>query len=82
MNRLLGTLFALATLAAIAYAILNAGNYTSMCSAPVAAEVEIVEDELSIEPDTLQLSIASDVVSSQEEVVASDTELLDIPSEE
>ena len=30
MNRLLGTLFALATLAAIAFAILNYGNYTSM----------------------------------------------------
>lgn len=30
MNRLLGTLFALATLAAIAFAILNYCNYTSM----------------------------------------------------
>lgn len=31
MNRILGTLFAIATLAAIAYAIFNAGNYSSIC---------------------------------------------------
>ena len=34
MNRLLGTLFALATLAAIAFAILNYGTYTSICFTP------------------------------------------------
>lgn len=55
MNRLLGTLFALATLAAIAFAILNYGNYTSMVftattDAPVTpadapAEVEIYVDD-------------------------------------
>lgn len=34
MNRILGTLFALATLAAIAFAILNSGTYTSICFTP------------------------------------------------
>ena len=38
MNRLLGTLFALATLVAIAFAILNYGNYTSMCFIPTTEE--------------------------------------------
>lgn len=38
MNRLLGTLFALATLAAIAFAILNYGNYTSMVFIPTTEE--------------------------------------------
>lgn len=55
MNRLLGTLFALATLAAIAFAILNYGNYTSMVftattdapatPADAPAEVEIYVDD-------------------------------------
>jgi hypothetical protein len=55
MNRLLGTLFALATLAAIAFAILNYGNYTSMVFIPTTeepatpadapAEVEIYVDD-------------------------------------
>lgn len=55
MNRLIGTLFALATLAAIAFAILNYGSYTSMVFIPTTeepatpadapAEVEIYVDD-------------------------------------
>ena len=48
MNRLLGTLFALATLVAIAFAILNFGNYSSMCST-----TDAVDSELTIEEETL-----------------------------
>lgn len=45
MNRLLGTLFALATLGAIAFAILNHGNYTSMLSARNIEPAEVVDVE-------------------------------------
>ena len=45
MNRLLGTLFALATLAAIVFAILNIGNYSSMCSALAVESAEVVDSE-------------------------------------
>lgn len=60
MNRLLGTLFAIATIAAIVFAILNFGNYTSMRSAaePTSADadavlseqVEVADDEALTEP--------------------------------
>lgn len=53
MNRLIGTLFALASLAAIAFAILNYGSYTSMCYTPAPTPaVSIVEEEI-VEPDSL-----------------------------
>ena len=45
MNRLLGTLFALATLVAIVFAILNIDNYSSMCSASAVESVEVVDSE-------------------------------------
>ena len=48
MNRLLGTLFALATFVAIAFAILNIGNYSSMCSAPDVEPTDVVEEQLTI----------------------------------
>lgn len=60
MNRLVGTLFAIATLVVIAFAILNFGNYTSMRSAaePTSADadavlseqVEVADDEALTEP--------------------------------
>jgi hypothetical protein len=60
MNRLLGTLFAVAALVVIAFAILNYGNYTSMRSAaePTSADadavlseqVEVADDEALTEP--------------------------------
>ncbi|MBR5595318.1 MAG: hypothetical protein IKW47_03400 [Alistipes sp.] len=54
MNRLLGTLFAIATIVAIVFAILNFGNYTSMRSAaePTSADAapseqtEIIDETL------------------------------------
>ena len=45
MNRFFGTLFALATLGAIAFAILNSGNYTSMLSARNVEPAEVVDIE-------------------------------------
>lgn len=60
MNRIIGTLFALATLAAIAYAIYNAGNYTSICfteeDAPTEEVVEITtEEDIAIESDSVEV---------------------------
>ena len=71
MNRLLGTLFAFATLAAIAFAILNYGNYTSMVFIPTTeepatpadtpAEVEIyVDDTLDPLVDTMTVDAIED----------------------
>lgn len=60
MNRIIGTLFALATLAAIAYAIYNAGNYTSICFteeyAPTEEVVDVIpEHEIAIESDNVEV---------------------------
>ena len=66
MNRILGTIFALATLAAIAYAIMNAGNYTSICftedEVPMEdAVVEVIpEQEMNIERDSVEIVEARD----------------------
>lgn len=55
MNRLLGTLFALATLAAIAFAILNIGNYSSMCFVPdvSTADTQAVEQTITLDSEPL-----------------------------
>lgn len=53
MNRLLGTLFAIATIAAIVFAILNFGNYTSMRSAAEPTEAVEIEREVVVEGETL-----------------------------
>jgi hypothetical protein len=60
MNRLLGTLFAVAALVVIAFAILNYGNYTSMrfaaeptsadADAVLSEQVEVADDEALTEP--------------------------------
>ena len=63
MNRLLGTLFAIATIAAIVFAILNFGNYTSMRSAiePTSADAtpseqtEIIDETLGESADSVDL---------------------------
>lgn len=61
MNRILGTIFALATLAAIAYAIMNVGNYTSICFTEEEVPMEdavmevIPEQEITIERDSVEI---------------------------
>ena len=61
MNRILGTIFALATLAAIAYAIMNVGNYTSICFTEEEIPMEdavmevIPEQEITIERDSVEI---------------------------
>ena len=73
MNRLLGTLFAVATIAAIAFAILNYGNYTSMLQRPEAATItNILEEEEVIEPDSTAQPI--DIVEIATEPINSETE--------
>ena len=61
MNRLLGTLFALATLAAIAFAILNYGTYTSMCATPT--EPATPTDTLEM-VDTLNIVAPLDIATT------------------
>jgi hypothetical protein len=60
MNRIIGTIFALASLAAIAYAIMNTGEYTSICftqeDAPIEEVVEIApEEDIAIERDSVEV---------------------------
>ena len=60
MNRIIGTIFALASLAAIAYAIMNTGEYTSICftqgDAPAEEAVEIApEEDIAIERDSVEV---------------------------
>lgn len=60
MNRIIGTIFALASLAAIAYAIMNTGEYTSICftqeDAPSEEVVEITpEEDIAIERDSVEV---------------------------
>ena len=57
MNRLLGTLFAAATLVACAFAILHSGEYSSMCRHAAAEAAETTEateavDSLFLDLDT------------------------------
>ena len=72
MNRLLGTLFAVATIAAIAFAILNYGNYTSMLQRPEAATITNILEEEVIEPDSTAQPI--DIVEIVSEPINSETE--------
>lgn len=72
MNRLLGTLFAVATIAAIAFAILNYGNYTSMLQRPEAATITNILEEEVIEPDSTAQPI--DIVEIATEPINSETE--------
>ena len=45
MNRVIGVLFALATIAIVAFAILNTGNYRSMC---FTAEEEVASTTIEV----------------------------------
>ena len=51
MNRLLGTLFAIATIVAIVFAILNAGSYTSICATTEPTPVDSVAVESTVVVD-------------------------------
>lgn len=69
MNRIIGTLFTLATLAIVAYAIYNAGKYSSMCfdREPIAPRVEATDVKEAVEevadttavvvPDSVEMEI-------------------------
>ena len=65
MNRFLGTMFAIATLVAIAFAILNFGNYTSMRTPaePASAEADAVLSEQTETTDDETLTEPTDSVA-------------------
>lgn len=66
MNRLLGTLFAVAALVVIAFAILNYGNYTSMRSTSAPASVDaVVSEEIETIVDTTLVEPADSLATEE-----------------
>lgn len=74
INRIFGWLFTLAALAAVVFAVLNRGNYTSMCfnSDSVAEEV-VVEEVDEIEEPVVELLDVEDVAEDDVPVIDADT---------
>lgn len=64
MNRLLGTLFAVAALVVIAFAILNYGNYTSMrfAAEPTSADADaVLSEQVEVADDEALTELADSV---------------------
>lgn len=68
MNRFLGTIFAIATLVAIAFAILNFGNYTSMrsTSEPSSADADVVLGEQAEATEEEALTEPTDSLATED----------------
>ena len=68
MNRFLGTLFAIATIAAIVFAILNYGNYTSMryAAEPTSADADAVLSEQTETTDDETLTEPTDSLATED----------------
>ena len=62
MNRVLGVLFALATIAIVVFAILNAGNYRSMCFTAEEKTTDPVA-EIVIEENIPDAASTEDIVT-------------------
>ena len=67
IKRVLGWLFTLVALAVVAFAVLNRGNYTSMCFDKTESVVNEIEEPVVELPDD-----AVDVVDDAEAVVEAD----------
>lgn len=72
MNRFLGTIFAIATLVAIAFAILNFGNYTSMrsTSEPASADADVVLGEQAEATEEETLTEPTDSLATEDIIPA------------
>lgn len=77
MNRILGTLFAIATLAAIAYAIFNAGNYSSICF-----DKELNSETATQEFTTSECDINTEDEETAEEIKSDSLEVAKLSLEE
>ena len=67
IKRILGWLFTLVALAVVAFAVLNRGNYTSMCFDKTESVVNEIEEPVMELPDD-----AVDAVDDAEAVVEAD----------
>ena len=67
MNRVFGTLCALAIIAVMVFAVLNWGNYTSMCFAVPEPAPEPIIDTATYEPT--ELIIPEDTIPETVEIV-------------
>jgi hypothetical protein len=67
IKRVLGWLFTLVALAVVAFAVLNRGNYTSMCFDKTESVVNEIEEPVDELPDD-----AVDAVDDMEAVVEAD----------
>lgn len=67
IKRVLGWLFTLVTLVVVAFAVLNRGNYTSMCFDKTETVVNEIEEPVDELPDD-----AVDAVDDAEAVVEAD----------
>ena len=76
MNRFLGTLFALATIVAAAFAILNYGNYTSMCFSAASADSTTVVD-IPAEESAPTVDVVDDTASDATIAPLADTTVVD-----
>lgn len=75
MNRIIGILFTIATLAIIVFAILNYGNYRSLCfTEPTEVEMPIMVPD-SLYDENLPIVEATDSLATEEITV-------DAPAEE
>ena len=77
MNRFLGTLFALATIVAAAFAILNYGNYTSMCFSAASADSTTVVD-IPAEESAPTVDVVDDTASDATIAPLADTTVVDV----
>ena len=77
MNRFLGTLFALATIVAAAFAILNYGNYTSMCFSAASADSTTVVD-IPAEESAPTVDVDDDTASDATIAPLADTTVVDV----
>ena len=81
MNRIIGILFTIATLAIIVFAILNYGNYRSLCfTAPTEVEMQDLMVPASLYDESLPIVEATDSLATEEIIV--DAPMVEIPAEE
>lgn len=81
MNRIIGILFTIATLAIIVFAILNYGNYRSLCfTEPTEVEMPDIMVPDSLYDENLPIVEVTDSLATEEIIVDAPAE--EIPAEE
>lgn len=76
IKRVLGWLFTLVALAVVAFAVLNRGNYTSMCFDKTETVVNEIEEPVVELPDDA-VDIADDAEAVVEADVAADAPIIE-----